>query len=47
MKTLLALLTVAQLAFIPPSFAADPTKEAAAKRQAEDAAVAWVALTDA
>lgn len=47
MKTLLALLTVTQLAFIPPSFAADPAKEAAAKSQAQDAAVAWVALTDA
>jgi len=47
MKTILALLTVTQLAFISPSFAADTATEALAKRQAEDAAVIWVALVDA
>ena len=47
MKTILALFTVALLALTPPSFAAGPTTEAVAIRQAQDAAVAWVALTDA
>ena len=47
MKTILALLTVTQLAFITPSFAADPSTETVAKQQAENAAVTWVALIDA
>lgn len=45
MKTILTLLTVVQLAFVAPSFAVEQETEII--NQAEKAATAWIALTDA